>query len=55
MIHAGIEPPVRNPMQSSVNVLQLKSIRLDAMSEHSCPVLIVITQEVILRESIREM
>jgi hypothetical protein len=35
LIHSGIEPPVRNPMQSSVNVLQLKSIRLDAMSEHS--------------------
>ena len=27
LIHAGIDPPVRNPMQSFVNELQLKSGR----------------------------
>lgn len=57
LIHGGIDPPVRNPMQSFVKELQLKSTRdqhHERAAIHIFCMLIIITQHMILRDEMSE-
>ena len=54
LIHDGIDSPVKNPMQSFVKELQLKSTRDYRRERAAICMLIVITQDMILREEVSE-